>query len=371
MKDRPLRVGIVETAGAITGGLVSALNATKALEDRVEFFWISPPNPSLRARVQRWEPIEIPMPRRQLRAALTFPSTLATQSVRLARWVRRHRLDLLHVNDFHNLLGVAARPLLRSTPLVYHVRLMPDAYLRPVWKPMVGAACAAADRVICVSRAVQRSVPWATEVLHDGAPVPSTPRGPAAPQGQPLRVLVLSHFIPGKGQDLALEAFRLAHARAPQLRLSFVGGDLGLPRNQAFRARLQGRVRDLGLDHVVDFSPFASDPGDAYRSADILLNLSESESFSMVCLEGLLHRVPLVASDCGGPRELFEHLSSGLLVPNRGVQEAADALVQLAGDRELRERLGSEGRAQAARRFAIEHTSARLLAVYNELTGRA
>lgn len=370
MTPRPLRVGLVEAAGAITGSVVSALNTADALRGQVEFFWTSPPNPALASRVQRWEPIQVPLPRRQFRSALAFPPSLAVQALHLARWARRHRLDVLHINDFYNLLGVAARPLLRALPLVYHVRLMPDAYLRPVWKPLVATACAAADRVLCVSRAVQRAIPWASQVLHDGAPVPARPRGPAAPQGQPLRVLVLSNFIAGKGQDLALEAFRLAHARAPQLRLSFVGGDLGLPRNQAFRAQLQGRVRDLGLDHVVDFSPFASDPGDVYRSADILLNLSESESFSMVCLEGLLHRLPLVASDCGGPRELFEHKASGLLVPNRGVQEAAAALVQLAGDQDLRERLGSEGRAQAARRFAIEHTSARLLAVYNELTGR-
>jgi glycosyltransferase involved in cell wall biosynthesis len=361
----------VETASAITGSVISALNTANALENQVEFFWVSPPNPDLAARVQRWEPIQVPTPRRQLRAALAYAPSLAFQAAHLARWARRHRLDVLHVNDFYNLLGVAARPLLRSLPLVYHVRLMPEAYLRPVWKPLVGAVCAAADRVLCVSRAVQRAVPWATELLHDGAPVPERPRGPAAPQDQPLRILVLSHFIPGKGQDLALEAFRLAHARAPRLRLSFVGGDLGLPRNQAFRARIQDRVRFFGLDPFVDFSPFAADPGDAYRGADILLNLSESESFSMVCLEGLLHGVPLVASDCGGPRELFEHRASGWLVPNRGVPEAADALVRLAEDQALRERLGSEGRAQASRRFAIEHTSARLLAIYHELTGRA
>ena len=366
-----LRVGLVESAPALTGSVVSALHVARALEGQVAFSWASPPNHALSSQVERWIHLDAPLPRRQLRAAVAYPPSLLFQATRLARWARSERLDVLHVNDFYNLVGVAARPLLGGIPLVYHVRLLPDAYLKPVWRPMVRLVSLVADRVLCVSRAVQQELPSPERsiVLPDSMPVPDQPRGPAAPDGTPLRVLVLSNFVPGKGQDLALSAFRLALDRAPQLRLRFVGGDLGQPRNRAFREEIEGRVRAWSMSHLVEFADFSPDTGAEYRAADVVLNLSESESFSMVCLEAMMHGVPLIASDCGGPRELFVHGHSGLLVPNRSVEEAASALVLLAGDRSLREALGRAAREEAARRFAVEITAGRLLSIYRSLTG--
>jgi glycosyltransferase involved in cell wall biosynthesis len=371
MPASPLRVGLVESAPALTGSVVSALHVARALEGQVAFSWASPPNPALSSRVDRWIRLDAPLPRRQLRAAVAYPPSLIFQAVRLARWARSERLDVLHVNDFYNLVGVAARPLLGGIPLVYHVRLLPDAYLRPVWRPMVRLVSSVADRVLCVSRAVQQALPSPERsiILPDSMPVPEQPRGPASPDGAPLRVLVLSNFVPGKGQDLALSAFRLALDRAPQLRLRFVGGDLGQPRNRAFREEIEGRVRAWSMSHLVEFADFSPDTGAEYRAADLVLNLSESESFSMVCLEAMMHGVPLIASDCGGPRELFVHGRSGLLVPNRGVEEAASALALLAWDRSLRDAMGQAAREEAARRFSVEIAAGRLLSIYRGLTG--
>ena len=56
-----------------------------------------------------------------------------------------------------------------------------------------------------------------------------------------------------------------------------------------------------------------------------MLNFSESESFSMTCLESLYYGTPLIATDSGGPAELFKHGESGHLVPNRDVQAMAKA----------------------------------------------
>ncbi|MCS6899973.1 MAG: glycosyltransferase family 4 protein [Myxococcales bacterium] len=371
MPERPLHVGLVECASALTGSVASVLHIARVLEGQVHFSWASPPNPDLSSKVERWTPLDAPMPRKQLRTIVTYPTSLVYQAARLARWAQRERLDVLHINDFYNLVGVVAKPLLGNIPLVYHVRLLPDAYLRPVWRPMVRLVSSLADRVLCVSRAVQDALPSPERsvVLPDSMPVPEVPRGPASPQGRPLRVLVLSNFVPGKGQDLALAAFRRALNQAPQLRLRFVGGDLGQPRNRAFREALRRRVLAWGLEDRVEFSGFTPDPGAEYRAADMVLHLSESESFSMVCLEAMMYGVPLIASDCGGPRELFVHGQSGLLVPNRGVDDAASALVRLAQDRALRDALGRAAREEAIRRFAVQGAAARLLSVYRELTG--
>ena len=119
---------------------------------------------------------------------------------------------------------------------------------------------------------------------------------------------------------------RLAHARNPNLRLHFVGGDMGMVKNQEFRPELEAPQQAAGLAEAVHFDGFAADTEAAMKAHDIVLNFSEAESFSLTCLDALYYGVPLIATDCGGPAELFENGRSGLLVPNRNVPAMAEAI---------------------------------------------
>jgi glycosyltransferase involved in cell wall biosynthesis len=164
-----------------------------------------------------------------------------------------------------------------------------------------------------------------------------------------VRLLYLSNYIRGKGQDLALDAFGQAYAQNSSLRLHFVGGDMGMAKNQEFRHELEAKTLAAGLQDVVQFDGFAANTEAAMKTHDIVLNFSEAESFSLTCLDALYYGVPLIASDCGGPAELFENGKSGLLVPNRDVSAMTAAIVRLAADEPLRRQFS-----QASRRFVRE-----------------
>ena len=56
---------------------------------------------------------------------------------------------------------------------------------------------------------------------------------------------------------------------------------------------------------VVHFDGFAANTEVAMKGHDMVLNFSEAESFSLTCLDALYYGVPLIATDCGGPAELF------------------------------------------------------------------
>jgi len=98
-----------------------------------------------------------------------------------------------------------------------------------------------------------------------------------------------------------------------------------------------------------------------------VLNFSEAESFSLTCLDALYYGVPLIASDCGGPAELFETGKSGILVPNRDVAAMADAIVALAADADLRQRFSKASRIFVRQKFAPAHTYQLLEACYRAL----
>jgi phosphatidylinositol alpha 1,6-mannosyltransferase len=61
-----------------------------------------------------------------------------------------------------------------------------------------------------------------------------------------------------------------------------------------------------------------------------------------------------VAPDSDGPAEIVRHGVTGLLYPPGDSRAAADAVLRLLRDRELRDRLAAAGRADVARRFTVE-----------------
>ena len=80
------------------------------------------------------------------------------------------------------------------------------------------------------------------------------------------------------------------------------------------RAALEASIVELGLVGRVELPGYAQ-PWAYYEQASCLAVSSLSESFGMVIVEALAYGVPVVATDCGGPREILNAPDLGLLVP--------------------------------------------------------
>ena len=84
----------------------------------------------------------------------------------------------------------------------------------------------------------------------------------------------------------------------------------------------------------------------------------------------VLHPVcgrPMVATDVPGCREVVRHGETGLLVPAQNPAALADAIACLAGNAELRHRLGARARAVAEAEFSEEIVVRDTLALYRQL----
>jgi glycosyltransferase involved in cell wall biosynthesis len=291
---------------------------------------------------------------------------------RLRQLALREKATIVHLNDFYNLTGYVARALsLGRVRVVTHVRFLPQVLPQPLARLWRGMAETFASRVLCVSAAVRTYFkPIAkVQVVFDPLPGSENPlaatHSPARSDGT-VQLLYLSNYILGKGQNFALAAFREAYKHDSRLRLHFVGGDMGLEKNRAFRQQLEAEVRSHRLEDVVSFGGFVADVEQAIKAADILLNFSEAESFSLTCRDALYYGTPLIATDCGGPAELFENGRSGLLIPNRDVNAMAAAIIQLAADAALRARFAAAGREFICHKLRPEVTYLQLDLVYKE-----
>jgi L-malate glycosyltransferase len=97
------------------------------------------------------------------------------------------------------------------------------------------------------------------------------------------------------------------------------------------------------------------------------LNFSESESFSITCLESLFFGCPIVATRSGGPAEIIDHGETGYLVPKGDVAAMVDHMTLLMGDPALRSRISDAGQRVVRERFSVENTSFKLKKVYDRI----
>ncbi|RYU75798.1 glycosyltransferase family 4 protein [Hymenobacter persicinus] len=377
---RPL-ILVVDNSRAVTGALNAMRHATGPLREEFAFEYVLPTGSTGRAvleqdgyRVHELPFVEISRRKGDL---LRYGPMLLLNGWRLHQLAWRQKAQVVHLNDFYNLTGYVAKALsFGRLRVVTHVRFLPQSLIQPLARTWKWLGETVADRVLCVSQAVRRyfSPEGNVQVVFDPIPGPERHPAPVPPLQRPagpVQLLYLSNYIQGKGQDLALRAFAQAYAHNPQLRLTFVGGDMGLAKNREFREQLEAAVRAQSLTGAVTFGGFVTDVEQVIKQADILLNFSESESFSLTCLDALYYGTPLIASDCGGPAELFENGQSGLLVPNRDVPAMAAAIGQLAADPALRQQFSEAGRAYVRQKFRPAATFGQLAQVYRDVLRQA
>jgi glycosyltransferase involved in cell wall biosynthesis len=166
-----------------------------------------------------------------------------------------------------------------------------------------------------------------------------------APDGgeRPLNVLYAGRITREKGIDLLAEAFLIAHARQPRLRLLLAGG-----------GPEQGRLA-AQLGELASFLGWLEGPAlaDAYARADVFLFPSSTDTFGQVVLEAQASGLPVLAVGRGGPLSLIEDRVSGLLCEPEA-PAMARMLNELAASPLLRERLAGAG-LSAARGRTWEH----------------
>jgi glycosyltransferase involved in cell wall biosynthesis/predicted metal-dependent phosphoesterase TrpH len=170
-------------------------------------------------------------------------------------------------------------------------------------------------------------------------------------------VLYSGRITREKGAELLADAFLLARASEPALRLVLAGGG---PEQEYLRERLGDGATFLGW---LDGEELAR----AYADADVFLFPSATDTFGQVILEAQASGLPTIAVARGGPLSLIEDRVTGLLC-EPDPQSLAAAVLELAGSPLLRERLARSALGSVRRR-TWERTLRRLADGYSHALG--
>lgn len=82
----------------------------------------------------------------------------------------------------------------------------------------------------------------------------------------------------------------------------------------------------------------------ALNLMDVFVNCSKQESFGVNILEAMACELPVIATDCVGPRELIEDGKSGLILKERTPKCLADTIIYLLNNETMRREMGKNGR---------------------------
>lgn len=79
------------------------------------------------------------------------------------------------------------------------------------------------------------------------------------------------------------------------------------------REKIENQINEAGLQDVVKLKGFINPPYSMLAQADIFLNTSEAEGFSLVVAEAFCLGIPVVSTNVSGPRELLGDSEYGIL----------------------------------------------------------
>lgn len=365
---RKTGVLVIDNSIGITGAFKAIYSQTEALRESHVFHYCIPNGSTLlkylRDRSKQVTLIPFLEIQKSFKVLFYFP-VLISNSLKILRLVRQHKFQVIHVNDLYNMVGVILKLFRPGIKLVYHVRLLPSSYASALYQIWLLLILRYADAVICVSQAVSKSIPDSRKkmIIYDATPKVACK---VKKDRSYTKFLYPGNFIPGKGHDHALRALTTAFPKIPNCQFTFIGGDLGKVKNRQYLKKVKNMASALRLQNNVEFLDGTEDLSPYYYEADVVVNFSESESFSMTCLESLFHGTPVIASKSGGPQEIVTNGVNGILVENRNLEEMAEALVTLHSDKELRKKM-TLATVRIKEKFNIENSSKELKTLYDSL----
>jgi glycosyltransferase involved in cell wall biosynthesis len=293
-------------------------------------------------------------------------------AIRLIRYIRRNRIQLVHAFDAPTVLfGV---PVAKAVGCVVISSQRSHRELSPGKKPLgyrrlMRLTDRMADSVVVNCEFLARhliedeKVPAsAVSLCYNGVDTsefrPIAGPKPAELAGAKVVIGIVSALRPEKNLTILLEAFAQARGACCAAKLLLVGSG-------ASREGLIRQAQELGIAGDCVFAPATHDVAGWLRAIDIFVLPSTSEGLSNALMEAMACGCCAVASRVGGNPELVMEGKTGLLFNCRDAVELARALRLLVAEPELRVRLAQAGTQFIHEKFTLAASARRMGEIYN------
>jgi glycosyltransferase involved in cell wall biosynthesis len=205
--------------------------------------------------------------------------------------------------------------------------------------------------------------------LHNGVDLEEVQQAYGIPRSdQTLALQQTSHVVatvgnirPVKGTDILIRAAALVCKQLPDA----VFLVLGRVQDPEYFHFVQELATSLGITRNIKFLGLRYDVVSILKACAVFFQSSRSEGLPNSVLEAMACRLPCVATDVGGTREVVAEGSSGFLVPPENPELAAERLLRLLRDPMRARQMGETGFKIIEERFTAQAMVDRLVQYYD------
>jgi L-malate glycosyltransferase len=165
--------------------------------------------------------------------------------------------------------------------------------------------------------------------------------------------------------DILIKSFSNLASQYPKLKLLIIG-------EGSSEAELRALAKQTGYIERIVFTgrvPF-NKMNDYYNMIDVLVNISQYESFGVSVIEAMSCGKPVIVSDTGGLGEIVSTPVLGIKVEAGNIEQTAEAIEKLMSDEILYKNFVVNGRKHVENNYSWQACLDKMISIYNVLANK-
>jgi glycosyltransferase involved in cell wall biosynthesis len=239
---------------------------------------------------------------------------------------------------------------------------------------------------IPVSKAIEKNMKRqnyhsVTHVIYDGLPVQEMLNQAVKCKNADIKreldipedsivIGIIGNIREWKGQEYFVKAFMSLGEKYRNMYGLVIGGHAA--EDEEYLRSLKKIAESSDVGKRLRFLGFRDDVPELLRIFDLFIHASITpEPFGMVLLEAMLNKVPVIATNFGGPVEILENGRCGILVPPRDVDAIVAGVEKYLNEPSFREEMVNRAYKKVETDFDLRNTVKQVDALFQEVVGRA
>jgi glycosyltransferase involved in cell wall biosynthesis len=172
--------------------------------------------------------------------------------------------------------------------------------------------------------------------------------------------LFVGRIVPIKNLSFLIKGFLKAYKENSNIVLNIVGDGEGREINKLkILAKGNKSIKFLGKKTGKELI-------EIYQMNDVFCITSLYDNYPNAVFEAMACGLPVIATKVGGiPMQVIDNVT-GILIELNNIEQLKDAILRLANNKELRERMGEKGRKKVENEFSWDKSSEKLEEIYKE-----
>ncbi|MCP8850480.1 glycosyltransferase family 4 protein [Latilactobacillus curvatus] len=280
--------------------------------------------------------------------------------------------DIIHLNSSKaGAIGRLVARILKIKPIVIytaHGWAFTDGVSKKkalVYKVFEKILARLTDKIFCVSQHDYDIARKANifvnkeqgKVIYNGSDFVTSEHDETETQDDIPRILMVARFDKQKNQALLIESLNLVKTK---YKLYFIG-------DGPTREYCEKMVERFGLSDKVVFAGFQKDVQSFLRNSDLFCLITNYEGLPISIIEAMAMRLPVIASNVGGNKELVTEKNGALVENNK--EKISLEIEKLLNSKELRLKMGGESYLMYKKQFTLDKMLLSVDKSYTELIG--